>query len=141
MDDKKEPLFMSVADMMEEHKRDPYKWERSILESLKHWRYDPESKRLCMIEWDYTVPLNRCNSNAAIVDWVCQLARKTQLSAEIVGEFVIAINALLTPQAHMCGGGIDRGKVDAESIAEGRYATMIEGNPDSVLVTRLKERP
>lgn len=117
-------LVYSLADL----KRDPHRYSRERLESLKHWKYDPETNTLDLgpngsIYW---IPLNRCNSNAQIVDWLCQLANKYGVTAEVLGELVIALNALLKPQQRLCGCAIFNGDtdIDAEKVAATRYAQM-----------------
>lgn len=115
------------------YKRDPLGQYRKRLESLKHWQYDPQQNALllgfkgCI----YDIGLDRCNSNAQIMDFFAQVAKKDWATAEIVGELVIAVNALLDLQGHLCGCAIGspHKDIDGGKLAVSRYKQMLKERP------------
>lgn len=56
----------------------------------------------------YTIPLDTFTGSADLLDLICQVAAKTWADAATVAGLVWALTDILTPQAHICGGGVDR---------------------------------
>jgi len=81
------------------------------------WRYDAKTLELKYSKDGYTyeVDLERCNSSAQILDWVCQVSQKSWCSVADLGHLVNALDALLDPQEHVCSGAMGGGR------STGRY--------------------
>jgi len=95
-----------------------------------NWRFDREknsliiSKSLCPGEEErdlYEVALERCNSSAAILDWIIQISQKLWITREDIGHLVEALDDIFTLQSNFCGSEYEHsdGKPDyARSILE-----------------------
>ena len=55
----------------------------------------------------YEVDIESCNSSAAILDWIAQLAEKRNYSDAEIGQLVRTMNTVLRFQWHFCGWGCD----------------------------------
>lgn len=56
----------------------------------------------------YYIDLNGITSNAQMNDWIFQLAGKTWVTPDDLGNLVLAFDDIFTPQSTMCGQGIDQ---------------------------------
>jgi hypothetical protein len=73
------------------------------------WKLDPERRVLEHIDGrGYEIDLEQMTSSAEVLDWYHQIAVKEWVSNEDLGQLVRAIHELLSPQANLCGGGIDK---------------------------------
>jgi hypothetical protein len=99
------------------------------------WRLDAERLALdCYLDgsWTYEVDLERCTTSAEVLDWIAQVSGKgwfdaADPDAQVVGHLVMALDALLCPQATLCSFGMDRRMTRAD-IA-GRVKSYLEGRP------------
>jgi hypothetical protein len=64
-----------------------------------HWSLDLGS---------YWISLQNITSNAQMNDWIFQLASKTWVTAEDLGNLVLAFEDIFSPQATLCGMGVDK---------------------------------
>lgn len=55
----------------------------------------------------YYINLNGVTTNAQMNDWIFQLAGKTWIMAEDLGNLIWAFDDIFSPQATMCGSGAD----------------------------------
>jgi len=75
------------------------------------WRYD---KPRAVLIWEqegrhrYEVDLERCTDSATLLDWIAQVAEKSDASPEVVGNLVIGLNELFSLQSVACGSGVNR---------------------------------
>lgn len=104
-------------------------FERKALESLKFVKYDPIRKALNIFSSQsqgYSIPLDHCNSNAGILNELCHMSSKCWVTAEALGELVIAFDVLLDPQSNLPHGR-DKGglTINAEHVAQYRYVIMM----------------
>lgn len=56
----------------------------------------------------YYIDLDRCNSSAAILDWIFQIRGKNWASAEARSTLLDLLDILLDPQRNFCSWGKDR---------------------------------
>jgi hypothetical protein len=56
----------------------------------------------------YDIRVTDMTDSARTLDWIMQVASKSWVTPEDVGNLVLAINDLLEPQSSMCGGGKNR---------------------------------
>jgi hypothetical protein len=79
------------------------------------WTYDPAT---VTIEHDkeYQVDLERCRTSAETLDWIFQLHNRTWTRPEDVGYLVMAMHALLRPQATLCSMGHDKRIDDVKAV-------------------------
>ena len=77
-----------------------------------NWRFDRKenlliiNKCICPGEEEkdlYNVPLERCNSSAAILDWIIQISQKLWITREDIGYLVEALDDIFTLQSNFCG--------------------------------------
>lgn len=70
------------------------------------WKLDQAVFVLFISEpYRYEVDLERCTSSAKVLDYICQVARKTWCNTEMIGGLVSALDDVLTPQANLCSFG------------------------------------
>jgi hypothetical protein len=78
------------------------------------WQYDPDTM-LLSLERDgkslYEVPLYECSTSAVALDWIMQVTMKTWATDADLAGLLRAIRAVINPQAHLCGSGVERGPV------------------------------
>jgi hypothetical protein len=98
-----------------------------------NWRFDKEensliiSKSLCPGEEEkdlYVLDLRRCNSSAAVLDWIVQISQKLWITREDIGYMVEALDDILSLQSNFCGSEFEHsdGKSDyAKRILENRF--------------------
>ena len=98
-----------------------------------NWRFDQEEnsliicKSLCPGEEEkdlYKVDLERCNSSAAILDWIVQIGQKLWITREDIGNLVEALDDIFSLQSNFCGSEFEHsdGKPDyAKRILENRF--------------------
>jgi len=79
------------------------------------WEF--EEDRLVLVyylngNYRYEVDLETCTTSAAVLDWVCQLAGKSEgfLSNEHLGQFVRMVDTYIRPQETLCSFGIQTKK-------------------------------
>lgn len=77
---------------------EPLNWGR--------WTFNRRALTLDLGDGEYEVDLERCNSSAEVLDWICQVAGKSYVNSEDLGDLVLAINDLLRPQAALCSWGV-----------------------------------
>jgi hypothetical protein len=83
------------------------------------WRYDAD--RLVLDLYDgprriYEVDLERCRTNAQVVDWLAQVSAKQWATAAVVGALFQELNRLLDFQGTLCGLGHDHGPIDVRAV-------------------------
>ena len=81
------------------------------------WRYNKKNLTLVHLEHSsYEIDLEKCATCAEVLAWLCRIAGKSRgfYSFEDVGYLIVAINKLLAPQSMLCGGGIDKGRLDVK---------------------------
>ncbi len=80
------------------------------------WRFDVDG--FCLVgPHGYEVDLDRCTTSAEVLDWICQVAKKSWGSPEVVGELVQALDDILHPQETLCTDGRERGPVNPRNTA------------------------
>jgi hypothetical protein len=84
--------------------KEPTTWGR--------WTFDRKALVLAYRESpnhypQYEIDLERCNTSAEVLDWICQLEHKCWTSAEDIGNLVSAFDDLLRPQTGLCSFGCD----------------------------------
>ena len=52
------------------------------------------------------VDLEKCNSNAAILDWIVQIKNKVWADDKVLADLVRKIDELLYLQGNLCGGAL-----------------------------------
>ena len=74
------------------------------------WEFD--AGRLLLVagadQGGYEIPLSEMATSARTLDWIFQIAAKKWARPEDLGNLVQALSDLLSPQANLCGCGIDR---------------------------------
>lgn len=75
------------------------------------WRYDKDAAFLIR-EHDggerYEVDLRRCVGAGSILDWIAQVGNKSDATAEVVGNLVLALDELFHLQSATCSSGQNR---------------------------------
>lgn len=71
------------------------------------WTFNSTVLTLDFDNGQYEIDLERCNSSAEVLDWICQLQSKVWTTAEDIGNLVAAFDDLLRPQANLCSFGRD----------------------------------
>jgi hypothetical protein len=66
---------------------------------------------------DYDIPLDRCRTSAAVLDWIFQIAEKSWATPRIIAGLIHALDYYLYPQATLCSFGVERGPIDARAMA------------------------
>jgi hypothetical protein len=98
-----------------------------------NWRYHPsrgtlEYQATPPGRWWYEISLARCNTSAQVLDWTFQLMGKSLVvDAEVVHDFLRAIQWLLNPQGTLCSFGGDH-KIDARKVARARHRAALAGS-------------
>lgn len=70
------------------------------------WQYDAKTLVLFTREpYRYEIDLEACMSSAEVLDWIFQLAGKTWMNAEQLGNLIYALDDIIDPQATLCSGG------------------------------------
>lgn len=54
----------------------------------------------------YYIDLDRMKSAAACLDWIFQISQKTWMTNEDRGNMLLAIQDMVRPQSHLCGGAM-----------------------------------
>ncbi|HEX4473999.1 MAG TPA: hypothetical protein VH142_02910 [Polyangiaceae bacterium] len=70
----------------------------------------------------YEVDLERCETAAACLDWIMQIAAKTWATPDVIAGLVDAFDALLDPQTTLCSFGQERGPIDPARVIRARLA-------------------
>lgn len=98
-----------------------------------NWRFEKEEHSLIISksispgeeEKDlHAVDLERCNSSAAILDWIAQISQKLWITREDIGYLVEALDDIFSLQSNFCGSEFEHadGKPDyAKRILENRF--------------------
>jgi len=72
----------------------------------------------------YEIPVAGFNRSAAVLDWIAQVAARTSVTDEDLGQLVRAIDDLVDLQATLCGEGQDRSLEDPVAHASAKIAFM-----------------
>ena len=56
----------------------------------------------------YCIRLDDITSNAKMNDWIFQMAGKSWVTADDLGNLIYAFDDLFSPQEHLCGSGVDK---------------------------------
>lgn len=73
------------------------------------WEWDAERLVLFHRVRHFEVDLERMNTSAAVLDWICQVSKKAWASPKDVGDLVQAVDDLLCPQENLCSWCMSRG--------------------------------
>lgn len=71
---------------------------------------------------DYWIRLDDITSNAQMNDWIFQLANKTWITPDDLGNLVFAFEDIFSPQSTLCGEGVDK-QLDP------KYVNKVLGEP------------
>lgn len=82
------------------------------------WRFDRRLRTLSYTAADdptiqYEIDLECCQTSAAMLDWIMQVANKAWATDSVIADLVRALNRILEPQATLCsfaGARPDLGK-------------------------------
>jgi len=99
--------------------------------ALSTWQFDPVRRVLTFYKqpgwWVYEVDLDRCSTSAQVLDWIFQITQKRWATDHVLAALRHALNAMLRPQATLCGSGCERGPIGVPStlqrLAEGFKGT------------------
>lgn len=75
------------------------------------WRLSKNNACLTLTiegRWLYEVDLEWCHSSARVLDWICQVKKKTWATDTILANLVRGLDDTLQPQANLCSGGQDK---------------------------------
>lgn len=86
------------------------------------WIYDPQWLTLTYPPAYYEINLETCFSNAKILNWICQIWKKSWCTAEVIADFIEQINVLIDPQATICSSGRECGPLDVKKLLHKRKA-------------------
>lgn len=90
-----------------------------------NWVYSAESLALehrdAHDHWDYEVDLERCETSAAVLDWIVQCSYKPWITHQDLGDLIEALDDLFGLQPNYCGMGTERAGHDNPM---GRRATL-----------------
>jgi hypothetical protein len=92
--------------------------------ALRVWRFSPET--LTLNHYDsrgtnvYEVDLERCTTSAQMLDWIMQVAMKRWATDRVLASLVHALDAVLKPQARLCGLGVERGPINVKKVLRDR---------------------
>ena len=64
----------------------------------------------------YEIDLNRCRTSAMVLDWIMQVAGKSWVTKEMLGDLVLAFNQILRPQANLCSIGEELGPINPQEV-------------------------
>ncbi len=67
----------------------------------------------------YEVNLDQCDTSAGVLDWIAQLAGKTWVTNDDLGDLVRALDEILDFQASLCGGGKGHGPINVKKKITG----------------------
>ena len=88
------------------------------------WRLDEEG--LCVFWRDeqdrelYWIPLERCRTSAAVLDWIIQISKKTWAADAVVAGLVRILDDTLDLQPRLCSLGLERGPIDVRGLLRRR---------------------
>jgi hypothetical protein len=71
------------------------------------WKLNGAGDRWSLDIQHYYILLDEIHTNAEMNDWIFQLAGKTWVTAEDLGNLVLAFEDIFEPQANLCGMGMD----------------------------------
>jgi hypothetical protein len=95
--------FMSLSDMempsMDERRR---RWNGWRLQGFCLAYHHPRRSG------EYTIDVERFTTSAAVLDMVCQVAKKTWATGDCIHGLVRAINDIFNPQGSLCSFGIGK---------------------------------
>ena len=69
------------------------------------WRYDATLLTLTHEGAAYEIDLETCTSSARVLDWIFQVTAKRWCTAHDAHLLLLALDALLSPQATLCSWG------------------------------------
>lgn len=72
------------------------------------WRLNGEGGYWSLDIGSYYIRLDHILTNAAMNDWLFQLAGKSWVTPEDLGHLVLAFNEIFMPQANLCSMGTDK---------------------------------
>jgi len=88
------------------------------------WRFDRRLRTLSYAAADdstiqYEIDLECCQTSAAVLDWIMQVANKAWATDSVIADLVRALNRIIEPQAKLCSfaGGC------SDSLALGKRLT------------------
>lgn len=81
----------------------------------KTWRYEKERQVLIHEGRYYEIDLDRCQSSAAILDWIFQINGKTWTTPETMKDLLDLIEEVLNPQAYFCSWGTEQSQKTKDS--------------------------
>src|SRR5438552_4100001 len=67
----------------------------------------------------YEINLLRCQTSAAVLDWIIQISHKGW-GDKVIADLIRALRLLLDPQATLCSDEIEQGPVDWETELRSR---------------------
>lgn len=68
--------------------------------------------------WIYEVDLERIQSSAAVLDWLCQVSQKGWATAEVVGYLLKALDDIFYFQANLCSCGVEKKSFDPKLLLD-----------------------
>ena len=84
------------------------------------WRYESGTAVLALYDeagrFLYEVDLERCDTSAALLDWIIQVSGKIFATDRVVAGLIRALDDLLNPQATLCSFGYERGPINIPKI-------------------------
>ncbi len=83
-----------------------------------HWRLDRPRLVLVHVAARYEVDLERAGDAAAAPDWIAQLADKTWITDQALGELVRCMDWCLGFQAHLCGDAMANDRMEPRVRAQ-----------------------
>ena len=85
----------------------------------KHWRLDTKTYELCIDAQGYRVDLERCYTNAEVMDWIFHTRGKGWGDEEWLG-LIDCFELILNPRANLCSFGADKGPCKPRELVD-RY--------------------
>jgi hypothetical protein len=70
-----------------------------------NWRYNAKLLTLTHVAEHYEIRLDECSTSAQMLDWIFQLATKTWMTSEDIGDLIHALKDIINPQANLCSFG------------------------------------
>ncbi len=67
-----------------------------------NWRYKAKLLTLTHVPEDYEIRLDECSTSAETLDWIFQVASKTWVTPEDLGNLILALDDIIDPQANLC---------------------------------------
>ena len=79
------------------------------------WSFDEDRRVLLLSRESYEVPLENLVTSARVLDSIVHVAENIWATPDVVAGFVSALDELFHLEENLCGGGAEKGPIDAKA--------------------------